>query len=162
MKSGNVRFPSVFFFFFFCNCFHQIQWLVKAHGWGSWVKWTNANHIYIYIYLHACTHKQIRSAHLQLTLLFSCPVMSNSLIPHVLQHTRLPCPSLCPRVCSKSCPSSQWCIQPSHPLSPPSPPAFNLSQHHGLFERVGSSLQVTKVLELQLQSFQWIFRVDFL
>ena len=35
--------------------------------------------------------------------------MSNSLIPHVLQHTRLPCPSLSPRVCSKSCPSSRWC-----------------------------------------------------
>ena len=53
-------------------------------------------------------------------------------------------------------------IQPSHPLSPPSPPAFNLSQHQGLFQRVASSHQVAKVLELQLQSFQWIFSVDFL
>ena len=55
-------------------------------------------------------------------------------------------------------------IQPSHPLSPPSPPAFNLSQHQGLFQWVSSSHQVTKVLELQLQhqSFQWITRVDFL
>ena len=54
-------------------------------------------------------------------------------------------------------------IQPSHPLSPPSPPAFNLSQHQGLFQWVGSSHQVAKVLELQFQhqSFQWIFRVDF-
>ena len=42
-------------------------------------------------------------------------------------------------------------IQPSHPLSPPSPPAFNLSQHHGLFQWDGSSHWVTKVLELQLQ-----------
>ena len=51
-------------------------------------------------------------------------------------------------------------IQPSHPLSSPSPPAFNLSQHQGLFQRVSSSHQVAKVLELQLQhqSFQWIFR----
>ena len=37
-------------------------------------------------------------------------------------------------------------IQPSHPLSSPSPPAFNLSQHQGLFQRVSSSHQVAKVL----------------
>ena len=55
-------------------------------------------------------------------------------------------------------------IQPSHPLSSPSPPAFNLSQHQGLFQWVSSSHQVAKVLELELQhqSFQCIFRVDFL
>ena len=55
-------------------------------------------------------------------------------------------------------------IQPSHPLSSPSPPAFNLSQHQGPFQWVGSSHQVAKVLEFQLQhqSFQWIFRTDFL
>ena len=55
-------------------------------------------------------------------------------------------------------------IQPSHPLSFPSPPAFNFSQHQGLYQWVSSSHQVTKVLEFQLQhqSFQWIFRTDFL
>ena len=55
-------------------------------------------------------------------------------------------------------------IQPSHPLLSPSPPAFNLSQHQGLFQWVSSSNQVAKVLEFQLQhqSFQWIFRTDFL
>ena len=42
-------------------------------------------------------------------------------------------------------------IQPSHPLLPPSPPTFNLSQHQGLFQGVSSSHQVAKVLELQLQ-----------
>ena len=54
-------------------------------------------------------------------------------------------------------------IQPSNLLLPVSLPAFNLSQHQGLFQRVSSSYQVAKVLELQLQpqSFQWIFRVDF-
>ena len=41
-------------------------------------------------------------------------------------------------------------IQPSHPLSSPSPPAFNLSQHQGLFKWVSSSHQVAKVLEFQL------------
>ena len=40
--------------------------------------------------------------------------------------------------------------QPSHPLSSPSP-AFNLSQHQGLFQGVSSSYQVAKVLDLQLQ-----------
>ena len=55
-------------------------------------------------------------------------------------------------------------IQPSHPLSSLSPPVFNLSQHQGLFQWVGSSHQVAIVLELQLQhqSFQWIFRTGFL
>ena len=55
-------------------------------------------------------------------------------------------------------------IQPSHPLSSPSPPTFNLSQHQGLFQWVSSLHQVAKGLEFQLQhqSFQWIFRVDFL
>ena len=53
-------------------------------------------------------------------------------------------------------------IQSSHPLFPPSPLALNLSQHQGLFQWVGSSYQVAKVLELQYQSFQWISRVDFL
>ena len=48
-----------------------------------------------------------------LLLLFSRSVVSDSLRPHGLQHTRLPCPSLSPRVCSNSCPLSQWCIQPS-------------------------------------------------
>ena len=55
-------------------------------------------------------------------------------------------------------------IQPSHSLSSPSPPAFSLSEHQGLFKWVSSSHQVAKVLELLLQhqSFQWIFRTDFL
>ena len=55
-------------------------------------------------------------------------------------------------------------IQPTHPLSSPSPPAFNLSQHQGLFQWVSSLHQVAKESELQLQhqSFQWIFRTDFL
>ena len=55
-------------------------------------------------------------------------------------------------------------IQPSHPLSSPSPPTFSLSQHQDLFQWVSFSHHVAKVLELQLQhqSLQWIFRVDFL
>ena len=54
--------------------------------------------------------------------------------------------------------------QPSHPLSSPSPPPLNLSHHQGLFQWVSSSQQVAKGLEFQLphQSFQWLFRTDFL
>ena len=55
-------------------------------------------------------------------------------------------------------------IQPSHPLSSPSPPAFNPSQHQGLFQWVISLHKVTKGLEFQLQHqiFQWTVRTDFL
>ena len=55
-------------------------------------------------------------------------------------------------------------IQPSHPLSSPSPPAFNLSEHQGLFKWVSSSHEVAKILELQLQhqSFQWTPRTELL
>ena len=53
-------------------------------------------------------------------------------------------------------------IQPSHPLSSPSPPTFSLSQQQGLFQWVSSLHQVAKVLEFQLQhqSFQLIFRTE--
>ena len=77
-----------------------------------------------------------------------------TLWPHGLQHNRLPRPSLSPRVYSNLCHWVSDAIQPSHRLSPPSSLAFNLSQHQGLFQWVGSSCQVAKVLELQLQSFQ--------
>ena len=49
-------------------------------------------------------------------------------------------------------------IQTSHPLSPPSPSALNLSQHQGLFQRGDSSHQVAKVLEFQHQSFPMIIQ----
>ena len=81
-----------------------------------------------------------------------------------MEHARLNCPSPTPRLCSNSCPSSQWC-HPTTSFSVVSfPPAFNLSQHQGLFQWISSSHQVAKVLEFQLQhqSFQRIFRTDFL
>ena len=74
------------------------------------------------------------------------------------------CPSPTPKACSYSSPLSQWCHPTISFSSSPSPPAFNRSQHQGLFQWVSSSHQVAKVLEFQLQhqSFQWIFRTDFL
>ena len=90
---------------------------------------------------------------------FSHSVMSNSLRPHGLQHSRLPCPSLSPWVCSNSCPLNWWC----HPTTSSSVTSFSFNLSH-LFQWVSSSHQVAKVLEFQLQhqSFQSIFRVDFL
>ena len=84
---------------------------------------------------------------------FSCSVMSDSLWPHGLQHTRLPYHQL-PELVQTYVHQGGDAIQPSHPLSSPSPPAFNLSKHQGLFQWVISSHQVAKVLELQHQSFQ--------
>ena len=96
---------------------------------------------------------------------FSCSVMSDFLQPHELQYARPPCLLPTPGVYSKT--HVHWvsnASQPSHPLSSPSPPAFNLSQHQGLFLWVSFSHQVAKVLEFQLQhqSLEWIFRTDFL
>ena len=64
---------------------------------------------------------------------FSRSVVSNSLRPHELQHARPPCPSQTPGVHPNPCPLSRWCLQPSHPLSSPSP-ALNLFQYQGLYE----------------------------
>ena len=95
---------------------------------------------------------------------YSHSVMSDTLQSHGLQHTSLPCPSPTPRACSNSCPSCWWC----HPIISssvvPSHPAFNLSQHQGLFQWVSSLHQVAKRLEFQLQHqpYQWIFKTDFL
>ena len=74
---------------------------------------------------------------------------------------RLPFPSPTPRVNIHRVGDA---IQPFHPLSFPSPAAINLSQHQDIFQWVCSLHQVAKVLEFQLQhqSFQWIFRLDFL
>ena len=95
---------------------------------------------------------------------FSRSVVSDSLRPRGPQHTRPPCPSPTPEFTQTHVHWVGDAIQPSHPLWSTSPLAFNLSQHPGLFKRVSSSRMVAKVLEFQLQhqSFQWIFRSDFL
>ena len=102
-------------------------------------------------------------------MLFSCSVVSNSLQPHGLQHTRLPCPSLSPGICSNSCPLSQWyylTISSSAALFSFCLRAkdWGLFQYQHFSQWGDSSHQVVKVLGLQLQhhSFQWIFRDDFL
>ena len=95
---------------------------------------------------------------------FSCSVMSESLQPHESQYSRPPCPSPTPEFTQTHVHWVGDAIQLSHPLSTPSLPAPNPSQHQGLFQWVYSSREVAKVLEFQLQypSFQWTPRTDLL
>ena len=93
---------------------------------------------------------------------FNHSVMSDSLQPHEPKHARPPCPPLTPGAYTNSCPSSWWCHPTISSSVSSSHPAFNLSQHQGLFQWVSSSHQVAKVLEFQLQSFQRNPRVDLL
>ena len=88
----------------------------------------------------------------------SCPTLGDPMTPGLRVHHQLL------KLAQSRVHKISDAIQPSHPLSSPSPPAFNLSQHQGLFQWVSSLHQVAKVLEfhLQHQSFQWIFRTDFL
>ena len=98
----------------------------------------------------------------QLSVQFSCSVMSDSLRPHELQHARPPCPSPTARVYSNSCPSSQWChpaisssVVPfsSCPQSLPASGSFPISQ---LFPWGGQSIRVsasTSVLPMNTQDW---------
>ena len=85
-----------------------------------------------------------------ISIQFSHSVVSDSLWPHGLQHSRPPNPSPTSRVYPNHVHWVDDAIQLSHPLSSPSPPALNLSQHQGLFKWVSYSHQVAKVLEFQL------------
>ena len=120
----------------------------------------------VYMYASIYTRAVVRFRLLLLS--FSPSVMSNSLWSHgsqlAVQEARLPCPSPSPRACSNSCPLSQWC----HPTISSSVILFSFCLQSFpasmFFQWVGSLHQVARVLELQLQhqSFQWIFRIDFL
>ena len=96
-----------------------------------------------------------------LSIWFSHSVMSHSLWPHGLQHAGFPVHHQHPESTQTHAHRVGDAIQPSHLLSSPSPPAFNLSQHQGLFQWISSSHQVTKLLK-QHQSSQWIFKTHFL
>ena len=92
-------------------------------------------------------NSRLAETNYQLSFQFCCSIVSHSLRPHGLQHTSTNALELVQTHDHQVSDS----IQPSHPLSSPSPPAFNLSQHEGLFQWVVSLHQVTKVLEFQLQ-----------
>ena len=82
---------------------------------------------------------------------FSLSVMSESLWPHGLQHAGFPVLHHHPEFAQTHVHWVIYDIQPSHPLSSPSPPASNLSQHQSLFQWVISSHQMTKVMNFQFQ-----------
>ena len=86
---------------------------------------------------------------------FSYPVVSDTVTPGIVT-PGFPVHHQLPEFAQTHVLQVGDAIQPSHPLSSPSSPAFHLSQHQGLFKLVSSSHHVTKLLELQLQhqSFQ--------
>ena len=115
---------------------------------------------------HLCLCLSLLHTHPNGPISLGCSVTKScrTLRPHGLQQARPPCPSPTPGVYSNSCPLSRWC----HPAISSSVVPFSShlksSQHQGLFQWVSSSHHMAKVLEFQLQhqSFQWIFRTDFL
>ena len=104
-----------------------------------------------------CAHNGI-----VLLLLLSLQVLSDSWLSCGLQQARLPCPPLSPGVCSDSCPLSPWCYLTISPCASLIPFCLQPFLHQDLFQWIGFLHQMAKVLELQHQSFQWIFRVNFL
>ena len=79
---------------------------------------------------------------------FSWSILCSSSWLHELQHARLPCPSLSPRVSSNSCLLSWWCHPTISSSVTPFSPALNLPQHECLLQWVGSLHQVAKQSEL--------------
>ena len=100
-----------------CLHYHLLSFSVNRYGNSSW--WAEIERL-------------LESGDVKLpSVQFSHSVITDSLWPHGLQHTRLPCPSPTPGACSNSCPSSQWCHPAISSCVIPSPPALNLSQHQG-------------------------------
>ena len=141
------------------NQMDRRAWWATVHGVAMSRTWLKTNTFTFF----QCCNNVFKITTCFLTVHFSCSVMSDSLQPHGLQHTRLLYHQL-PEFTQTHVHWVSDAIQPSHPLLSPSPPAFNLCQHQGLFKWVSSSHQANKVLEFQLQhqSFQWKFRTDFL
>ena len=94
-------------------------------------------------------HRKVPEIISRLSVQFSRSVVSNSLRPHELQHAR-PVHHQLSELTQTRVNRVGDAIQPSHPLSSPSPPAPNPSQHQGLFQRVNSLPEVAKVLEYRL------------
>ena len=116
--------------------------------WNLWFEW-------LYSYIRHLAHNQFSS------VTHSCPTLCdpmNHSMPGLLVHHQLP------ELIQTHVHQVGGATQPSHPLSSPSSPVPNPSQHQGLFQWVSSPHQVAKELELQLQhqSFQWTPRTDLL
>ena len=125
-------------------------------------KWKGTRHVQIFLKKATCGKTWFTRCSVQFSSVAqSCPTLCdpmNRSTPGLPVHHQLPefTPTHVHQVGDP--------IQPSHPLSSPSPSAPNPSQHQGLFQWVNSSHEVAKVLEFQLQhqSFQWTPRTDLL
>ena len=137
-------------------------WHASDHGWTWLSNWTTTCWPGRKVSLQIRKNYDLYSfTQLIFIVAFQSLVMSDSLQSHRLQHDRLPCPSLSPRVCSNSCPLSWWCyttISSSAATFSFDLPSFPASES---FQWVGSSHQVVKVIEASA-SVLWIFRIDFL
>ena len=113
-----------------------VTW-VRRRCFRTKTDWTKL--IFLYFLKAACCHLGISlcSSFIGSSVQFSCSVISDSLWPHGLQHSRPPCPSPTPRACLNSCPLSQWCYPTisssvipfsSCPQSSPASGSFPMSQ----------------------------------
>ena len=132
--------------------------LASLHGWDCGLRALTQQR---WLFLHLLWWDQPSNVHVYAVLvqLLSCVWLFAS---HVLQHTRLPCPSLSPGVCSNSCPLSQWChptisssVAPfsSCPQSFPASGSFPISQ---LFASAGQSIgasALASVLPMNIQDW---------
>ena len=136
------------------------QWSFWVGGWGQEPVFLTSSQV---MFMLPAWRSHFENHCSRSLLLFSFSVMSNSLQPMDYSTPGFPVLHHVPEHDQTHIRRVGDAIQPSHPLSPPSP-AFSLCQHQGLFQWVGSLHQVVKVLELQLQhqTFQWKFRVDIL
>ena len=166
---------------FVCHYCYYIKRSLPSHFW-FWIDCSGESPLLHFLHLFFCfshwNQKYIFKAHSCWwtsfsSVQFSCSVVSDSLWPHGLQRTSPSCPSPTTRV--YSCPLSRWC----HPTVSSSdipvsscPQSFQASGSFQMSQKkkkptnkwVTSTHQVAKVLEFQPQhqSFQWIFKTDFL
>ena len=135
-----------------CREIISVIWVKRRVVWVSWWQWNWRELGRIRIPFESTINQ------------FSCSVMSDSLWPCDCSTPGLPVHHQLLELTQTHVHWVGGVIQTSHPLSSPSPPTFSDSQHQGLFQWVSSSHEVAKGLEFQLQhqSFQWIFRTDFL
>ena len=140
------------------NCFPMLCWFLLCN---------TVNQLYVYIYplpvepLPPLSHPSRSSQSTKLDSLCYIAAsdsvqFSRSVISDSLQLRDHPVHNQLPELTQTHVHRVGDAIQLSYPLSSPSPPAFNFSQHQSLFQRVSSLHQVAKVLEFQLQhqSFQ--------
>ena len=143
------------------GCSRQEYWS-GGERWEGGSKGREYMHTYGWFMLRF-DRKQQNSVNQFSSAQFSHLVVSDSLQPHGLQHTKLPVHHQLLELTQTHVHWVSNAIQPPHPTSSPSPPTFNLSQHQVLFQWVSSSHQWPKYWSFSSRwKCQWIFRTDFL